>query len=141
MLRATLQALRCHSAPRSAPAAPRRALCAGGSPGDAAAACDAQLPLSRELLRCRTTKEFLQYALRRGAVLKRQTGTHATVEAGGVPYTLVVTSKKDLMESARKVTFKIFDQMGIARDARPRRGGELGKQWSTADAAQRAADR
>ena len=131
MLRSALHALRRHGLGGSARAAQHR-VCSGG----ASEAADAPPPLSRELLRCRTSKEFLSYALKRGAVVVRQRGTHATLQANGVSYTLVPTSK-DLMDSARKFTFAVFERMGIARDARLKRGGEQGtqRQWSEATAA------
>jgi hypothetical protein len=128
MLRAALHALRHRTAPcglhargvRSGePAAPAAA---------PAAAPDAEAPLSRDLLRCRTPRDFIQYALRHGAVIKRrQKGTHATVQApNGVSLTLVNCGQKDLQDSACKLNVAVFDRMGIARDVRLRRGGE---QW------------
>lgn len=124
MLRAALHALRRRAAPCGLQAPPLARGVRSGEP----AAPDAEAPLSRDLLRCRTPRDFLQYALRNGAVLKRQKGTHATVEApNGVCYTLVNSGRdRDLWSSACKLTVAAFDRMGIARDARLRRGGE---QW------------
>lgn len=135
MLRAALQALCRRGPPGSGCAAPaaQRRMCAEVGEG-----AEEALPFSRELLRCRTTKEFTAYALRRGVVITRQRGTHATLTApNGLTYTLVQTNGKDLWESARKVTFRAFDRMGIARDTRPRRGGEQGAEWATAAADKR----
>ena len=131
MLRVTLQAMRRRGLAGSGSAVPaaQRRMCTDGDEE----ADEAALPFSRELLRCRTTKEFTSYALRRGAVITRQKGTHATLTGpNGVTYTMVQTSQKDLWDSARKVTFKVFDRMGIARDTRPRRGNEQGAKWSAA---------
>ena len=131
MLRAALQALRRRGPPRSGCAAPaaQRRMCAEVGEGEGEEA----LPFSRELLRCRTTKEFTSYALRHGAVITRQKGTHATLTApNGLSYTMVQTNGKDLWDSARKLTFRAFDRMGIARDTRPRRGGERGAEWAAA---------
>ena len=123
MLRAALHALRRRAAPCGLQAPPLARGVRSGEP----AAPDAEAPLSRDLLRCRTPRDFIQYALRHGAVIKRQKGTHATVQApNGVSLTLVNCGQKDLQDSACKLNVAVFDRMGIARDARLRRGGE---QW------------
>jgi len=87
MLRVALQVLRRRGPAGSGCAAPaaQRRMCteAGGEAAEAA-----QLPFARELLRCRTTKEFTSYAQRRGAVVTRQKGSHATLTGpNGVTYT------------------------------------------------------
>jgi hypothetical protein len=108
-------------------------MCAGAAgSGDGgvgvSVAPDASPLLARELLRCRATKDFQRYALRRGATVShpRHGSSHCTVEANGVKFTLASTgSKHDLMNSARKATFQAFARMGKAHDPRKRnqRGG------------------
>ena len=124
MVRAALHELRRRGPAWRAAATPRS--CASHAGQDAPTAAASEAPFSRELLRCRSTKDYLTYALRRGAVIKRQRGTHATIESNGVCYTLANVRGKDLWDSARKVTVQVFDRMGIARDQRPKRGGEEG---------------
>ncbi len=76
----------------------------------------AERPISKQLLACRATKDFIKFASQRGAVITINSN-HARVTHNGT-YTIVQSPgrKQDLHIGARMRTIEAFKAMGIAWD-------------------------
>ena len=73
-------------------------------------------PISKKLSKCRTTKEFVEYARSKGAAVKINSN-HAKVTKNNVTTGFAsIGTKKDVQYGARKQKIEAFKAMGIAWD-------------------------
>ena len=88
----------------------------GGTSRVANGSADAERPISKQLLACRSTKDFIKYANQRGAVITINSN-HAKVAHNGVWTILQSPGRKhDLNRGARVRQIQAFKDMGIAWD-------------------------
>ena len=84
-----------------------------------AASGKADRPVSKQLMACRATNDFIKFAKQRGASVTKNAGggSHTRVTYNGIYYILASTGvKNDLQNSACKLTIEAFKAMGIAWD-------------------------
>ena len=72
--------------------------------------------IAKTLLKARTTKDFLRFAIKHGVTYKQSSSSHIQLKSrNGVRMTLAnVKSKKQLNNSAIKANIQVFEKMGIA---------------------------
>ena len=72
--------------------------------------------IAKFLLKARTTKDFLRFAIKHGVTYKQSSSSHIQLKSrNGVRMTLAnVKSKKQLNNSAIKANIQVFEKMGIA---------------------------